>query len=377
MAKNDGQLNDWNNTWRSSPYYTEIMMSIGVDPTKPMKLSDEQRKIVQSRLEQMAGQPFENGLEIDPAGNMNQNEGFGKQLKKWGPLAGGVALTLFGIPGVMPGLLSGGASAAAPTAASAATGGGGGTLASYGPSAAMQAANMGYGAGIAGAGAGGSAAGGATMGITGGTTGAGSMGIWNTIGNLLKGNASDIIGTVGSVLSKGAQDKANNRGTELEVTMDANKLNQTAYRDWYNQMLDREQEGRTGRNDSWKALQQGEYVAGWKPSTTSFSPYTRAITPPSDAVREAGAARAADARTRLTGYTMPTPERQSYNLDPKLMKPGVWENILGYGGLAGTAIGSRMPMSSPPLVDHSTSRPQVMPRNEPTLEDAFRYGFNF
>jgi hypothetical protein len=334
MAKNDGMINEWNEAWRTSPHYTDIMMSIGVDPTKPIKLTDEQRKIVQSRLEEIAGKPFDKGLEIDPAGNMNQNEGFGKQAKRWGPLAGGIALTLFGIPGVMPGVLTAGGGAAAGAAGAAG------------------------GAGAA------SAGGGATAGAAGATGAAG--GIWGAI----RGALPAIVGTAGRALASGADASAHNRGVQLDASMEANKLNQQAHRDWYNQMVERETTGRDIRNDSWKALQQGDYVENWKPSGQKFSPYTRDLVAPSDAVREAGAARAADARSRLTGYSLPTPERQGYTLDPKLTHPGVWEQLQGYLG-AGLEGVSGIWNPSRPRVNTQTQPAQ------PTVEDAFRFGFNF
>lgn len=330
MAKNDGMVNQWNESWRSSPQYTEIMLSIGVDPTKPMKLTDAQRKIVQARLEQIAGKPFDKGLEIDPAGNMNQNEGFGKQAKKWGPIAGGIALTLFGIPGVMPGVLSGGAAAPAVTTAT------------------NTATNV--GGNVANA----AAAGG---------------GIWGALRNNIPG----IVGGVGSMLTSGAEASAANRGTKIDVGMEANRLNQQAERDWYNQMVMREQEGRTNRNDSWKALQQGAYVENWKPSGQKFSPYTRDLVAPADSVREAGAARAADARTRLTGNNLPAPEKQSYTLDPKLLEGDMWEKIQGYLGTGMQGVDALL-RRRPQAPVAST---QPVRRYEPTIDDAMTYGLNF
>ena len=104
----DPQMNAWNEQWRGDPRYASIMRSIGVDPTRPIKLTDTQRKQVRAAVEQQFGFTFPKGTEIDPAGNWNANEGFGKQAKRWGPIVGGAALAAFGIPGVMPGLFSGG-----------------------------------------------------------------------------------------------------------------------------------------------------------------------------------------------------------------------------------------------------------------------------
>lgn len=137
-------INQFNERWRSSPEYARILQQVGARPGQ--LLSDQQRQQVQGLVEQAFGMKFPKGVEIDPAGNMNENEGFGKQAKRWGPIAGGAALAAFGIPGLMSGLLTGGGGgAAAAGGAKAASGAAGGVLPSYGPSAAMQAANMGMG----------------------------------------------------------------------------------------------------------------------------------------------------------------------------------------------------------------------------------------
>lgn len=79
---------------------------------------------------------FPKGVEIDSALNMNEDEGFGKQLKKWGPLAGAAALAAFGIPGLFPGLLNAGGAAAGAGAGAAAAGTGSGAGVSTGAAAA-------------------------------------------------------------------------------------------------------------------------------------------------------------------------------------------------------------------------------------------------
>jgi hypothetical protein len=75
-----------------------IFQSLGIAPGRDgdygqnFGLDDRQRKQVQAAIEKELGFQFPGGIEIDPAGNMNENEGVGKQLKKWGPVAGQVAL---------------------------------------------------------------------------------------------------------------------------------------------------------------------------------------------------------------------------------------------------------------------------------------------
>ena len=109
-------INQFNEQLRASPQYAAWMRAQGIDPSKPIRLSDSQRKAFATYLASH-GVALPRGAEIDPAGNANEGEGFGKQAKRWGPVVGAAALAAFGIPGVMPGLFTGGATAAGATAA--------------------------------------------------------------------------------------------------------------------------------------------------------------------------------------------------------------------------------------------------------------------
>lgn len=119
LLSSDEGLDAFNEQLRGSQAYRDYMASIGIDPGRPVRLSDQQRKEMAQWL-QSQGITLPKGIEIDPAGNVNQNEGFGKQLKRWGPIAGGAAVTAFGIPGLFQGLLNAPASAAATAGGSSA-----------------------------------------------------------------------------------------------------------------------------------------------------------------------------------------------------------------------------------------------------------------
>lgn len=164
-------LNRLNEQLRGSPLYRQWFEQQGIDLSRPIGLSDQQRKQFAAYL-RANGVQIPKGVEIDKAGNLNEPEGFGKQAKKWGPIVGAGAAAAFGIPGLFPGLLTGGGAGAAGAAGAgqAAIGGAGGTLASYGPSAALQSANM-------------------AMGPIGGTLAAG--------GNLAAGAAGGLLGSYG------------------------------------------------------------------------------------------------------------------------------------------------------------------------------------
>jgi hypothetical protein len=77
-----------------------IFSSLGIAPGadgdygQRFGLNDNDRKRVQAVIEQELSLPFPKGIEIDHAGNMNEDEGFAVQLRKWGPvvLAGVLAV---------------------------------------------------------------------------------------------------------------------------------------------------------------------------------------------------------------------------------------------------------------------------------------------
>jgi len=184
-------IDQFNQQLRANPEYQAFLRSMGVNTSGPIRLSDQQRKRAESWVRSRVGDIGK--LEIDPAGNVNQNEGFGKQLKRWGPIAGGAAATLFGVPGLFPGLLSGGGAAAGGAAASGAAQGASGVL----PSAAIPGlhaavpgaiASQGISAGLGAAGAG--AAGGAL----GAAAAGGASGAGGSIANrIFGGTAGDLI----------------------------------------------------------------------------------------------------------------------------------------------------------------------------------------
>lgn len=132
------RVNGWLSTIGTDGRYNRdrIFQSLGIAPAADgtyagqWGLNDRDRQRVQAAIERELGFQFPGGIEIDPAGNMNENEGFGKQAKKWGPLVGAGALAAFGMPGLFPGLLTGGGAGAAGATGASGAGGGAGTLAS-------------------------------------------------------------------------------------------------------------------------------------------------------------------------------------------------------------------------------------------------------
>jgi hypothetical protein len=119
MAMNEQQLDQFNQRLRANPAYRQFLQSIGVNPDAPMRLSDQQRKQVEAWVRRNVGDI--GALQIDPAGNANQDEGWSKH-KTWAiPAAIGVGTLGLGAAGVGPaaGLFGGGGAASGAGAASA------------------------------------------------------------------------------------------------------------------------------------------------------------------------------------------------------------------------------------------------------------------
>lgn len=109
---NGRTLDQFNDQLRASQVWQDFMRRIGQNPARP-HLSDQQRKQLQAEL-QRTGIQFAQGMEIDPAGNVNQDQHLGRNIAIGAGIGGGALLSLFGLPGVFPGLLnSGGAAGAA------------------------------------------------------------------------------------------------------------------------------------------------------------------------------------------------------------------------------------------------------------------------
>lgn len=118
---NESDLNLFNQQLRANPAYRQFLQSMGVNINTPTwHLSGDQR----SRAEQWVNANVRNlgNLQIDPAGNANQDEGFSKYAKDWKTYAigGGAALGGLGLAGLGPlGFLGGGGAAASPAAGAA------------------------------------------------------------------------------------------------------------------------------------------------------------------------------------------------------------------------------------------------------------------
>lgn len=334
------ELNRENERWRASAEYRPLLSSIGANPDGPLTLSDQQRKQLAAAYQQQYGTQLPKGVEFDPAGNLNENEGFGKQFKKWGPIVGGAALTAFGIPGVMPGLIGGGAAGGA-AGASSAVSGAGGTLAANSIPLATQAAMSGLPS--VGAAAGGS------MGLLGGL---------GKIGSFL-GKHGSTIADLGSVVSGGAKGSADQRYAEGNQALNYAQLGNQQARDQFSSDLalsnamfgsgmqgaqfNREGQGRQQKQALLSALLGGLQDASITPGNPAIASRMPTMTGglrPSALAGQKEALMALLAQPQIEAPTYQAPEAYRAPGVPQQPKAGALENILGGVGLGTSILGA-------------------------------------
>jgi hypothetical protein len=293
-----------------------IFASLGIPPGpdgdygRRFELNDKQRKQVQAAIEKELGFQFPGGIEIDPAGNMNENEGVGKWAKDPRTyLAIGGAVTGLGALGVGPlaGLFSGasGAGAAAAPTVNGVTSALPGAIASQGASA-----------GIGAAGTATSAAG--TAGKV-----AGAIGAARKTSDI----AREVMSAIGSGAGDAADTMAHNRGVRMSAATEAEALNVARRRD-----------DRDSRDDAMRAYQQAAYLASPdRGRGPGVSPYAKPLSlPPLDPAIVA--ARRDEAAKRLqTPYA-------DFAFDPNDLRAGGMEKAANIASVA-SGIASAVPGS--------------------------------
>jgi hypothetical protein len=305
-SQNGRQLDNFNDQLRETPLWADFMRRNGIDTSRPIRLSDSQRKALQRELE-ASGTGFPQGLEIDPAGNINQNQSPGKKIAIAAAIAG-LAATGLGAAGIGPlaGVMGAGAGAA---------GAGGATLGTTGLSAvgAQSAASILGAAPVAAGAAGGGAA----------AAGGGALGF-------LRGGWRDLAGAGGAALGAISETQANNRGTQFGGQMDLERLLMDRDESTMRQTIAREQEGREGGSDAWRKLMAAQNTLS--PSTRpSLSPYSVAPRTATDPERQGAEAMSAEVLARLQGGNPLAPvERRPMSIDPNLLRPGGVEQATGW-----------------------------------------------
>src|SRR5690242_4239426 len=105
----EAQLNQLNYQMRQEPWYQAWFAQRGLNPNQ-VKLNERQRQDL-ARTAAAHGYTLGDRMKIDAAGNLNQQGGYAG-LPTWGKIATAAApvaaATMFGVPGVFPGLFTSG-----------------------------------------------------------------------------------------------------------------------------------------------------------------------------------------------------------------------------------------------------------------------------
>lgn len=163
---------------------------------------------------------------------------------------------------------------------------------------------------------------------------------------LLAAAVPSIISGIGSLFGGGSKAKAEQRAAQAEAARDQEYLKQTAERNYFDTLLAREQDKRQAMDQGWKRSMQADYLQNYRPAGLNLSPYSRPIQGPGALAKQTASdpmmlevlKRQATGQADPFGGAMPTrtPDFSTWN---QAMKPGVWEQILGYGGLGMGALG--------------------------------------
>jgi hypothetical protein len=298
------ELNEFNITMRSQPWFQEWMRARGLNPTGfgNRKLNGKE----QDALEVLVAQHYfdgriPDGMTIDSGSSLNQKGGWAG-MPTWAKVAIGAAVTaasmgaIPGVPGVpgLPGLGGSGSAAAGSSAASSALPTIGGTTA--------------YGSGMA-------ATAPSVLGSVAGTAGAGGGGLFSQIARY-----GPSIAAGGRMLGGLAQANAQNRGAEMEARFAHDALELAAQSD-----------RRNAETDTYRKSLYGQLAEGYQPSARPDGVQGRHpqgfIT---DKAREAGSLMTQIAMDRLRN---PQPSVVTpYSQLPT--QPGLMEQIANYAGPA-------------------------------------------
>jgi hypothetical protein len=330
-TRNGRELDTFDDQLRRSPIWQNWMrQNVGTDPDgatrRNIKLSDAQRKQLQAHL-QANGIRFAKNFEIDPSGNVNDDQRPGRKIAI-GAAIGGLALTGLGAAGIGPlsGVL-GGAGAAGSAGASAA--GAGGTLAS---SSLPVGSLMGGPAAITSAGVSGGVAGASAAGAAG-------RGLFARLAGLASNR--DALGSLGAAAAGASDAMASNRGAQIDAELAAEQRSQQRGRDYFDQVSARERDWRESATHAMDELLRAEFVGGNRPGAAApdVSPYFKGgsvVGTPTDAERAAAAAMRDEAMKRLQAGHSLLPQVThpgQYRIDRALTRGSKTERALGIAAI--------------------------------------------
>lgn len=174
------------------------------------------------------------------------------------------------------------------------------------------------------------------------------------------------LGAGGAALGAIGQSKAQNRDAQLGAQSDMDRqlllraqLDAQGDRDFFDQGIRREEEGRASGTDAWKKLLMAQRTLS-PAQRPNVSPYSAPQRMPTDMERQGADAMSAEVMARLQGGNpIQAPTRRAplppSMMDPRLMQPGGMEKTLGWLapllGAGGQIAGAMRPQVQPRPAD--------------------------
>jgi len=141
---------------------------------------------------------------------------------------------------------------------------------------------------------------------------------------------ANALGAGGAAVGAGANAAAHNRGAEFDGRIALEREIGQRDRDYWDQVVQREQEGRASQGDAWRKLMAAQRMANPGPRP-QLSPYSVAPRQATGAELQGADALTQEVMARLqNGNALPQVERRTLTIDPTLLKPGTAERVGGW-----------------------------------------------
>lgn len=160
-----------------------------------------------------------------------------------------------------------------------------------------------------------------------------------------------MIGGAGAGLSAYGQSAAGNRDGKYAGQLDLEQLLMDRDKQYFDQSIDREKEGRAGLTDAWQKLLAAEHV-GSPGARPQLSPYSVARRQPTETELFGADQMKQEVLRRLQGGNpIAVPQQRPLSIDPTLLNAGTGEKVSGWLGAGLGALGGlrrRYPMDEKP-----------------------------
>ncbi len=167
--------------------------------------------------------------------------------------------------------------------------------------------------------------------------------------------AGGVAGVVGAGLSGKAKDDANNRGAKFDGQLELQRLLMEGDRDYFNQSVQREAEGRASGTDAWQKLLSAQRTLSPGARPQLAGQYSVAPRQATDMERQGADAMTQEVMARLTGGNpIAAPTRRpvtaddsAVRVDPRLLDAGGLEKTAGWLAPILTALGQKRTTAGP------------------------------